>query len=361
MQASGRRRPTIRDVAQRAGVSKGAVSFALNGRPGVADETRERILRIAEELGWRPNASARALSKRRALAVGLVLARPPAQIGNDPYFGQLLAGMEEVLAEQGYALVMSVVGDAEAEITTYERLVSDQRIDGVVLTDPRADDPRYPLLAELDIPAVVVGDPVWSCPYPSIAADERPVVLEAVRHLIDLGHRRIGHVSGPLNVAHAYVREQAWREAMSDAGLECCDSIDGGFSADGGTKATLRLLDAVNPPTAIVYASDLMAIAGIGVARERGLRVPGDLSVIGYDDISLAQHIDPPLTTVRQDPVAAGRIAAARLLATLNAPSPEPRARAATLSRLASEPVDEEPVTPPEPALITRASTAPPG
>jgi DNA-binding LacI/PurR family transcriptional regulator len=341
MQASGRRRPTIRDVAQRAGVSKGAVSFALNGRPGVADETRERILRIAEELGWRPNASARALSQRRALAVGLVLARPPAQIGNDPYFGQLLAGMEEVLAEQGYALIMSVVGDAEAEITTYERLVSDQRIGGVVLTDPRADDPRYPLLAELDIPAVVVGDPVWACPYPYVAADERPVVLEAVRHLIDLGHRRIGHVSGPLNVAHAYVREQAWREAMSDAGLECCDSIDGGFSAHGGTKATLRLLDAVNPPTAIVYASDLMAIAGIGVARERGLRVPGDLSVIGYDDISLAQHIDPPLTTVRQDPVAAGRIAAARLLATLNATTPDT-------------------VAPPEPCLITRASTAPP-
>jgi DNA-binding LacI/PurR family transcriptional regulator len=105
--------------------------------------------------------------------------------------------MEEVLAVQGYALVMSVVGDAAAEIVAYERLVCDQRIDGVVLTDPRSDDPRYSLLAKLDVPAMVVGDPVWSCPFPYVAADERPVVMQAVRHLIDLGHRRIGHVSGP--------------------------------------------------------------------------------------------------------------------------------------------------------------------
>lgn len=341
MQASGRRRPTIRDVAQRAGVSKGAVSFALNGRPGVADETRERILRAADELGWRPNASARALSKRRSLAIGLVLARPPAQIGNDPYFGQLLAGMEEILAVQGYALVMSVVGDNEAEVATYRRLVSDQRIDGAVLIDPRADDPRYPLLAELEIPAVVVGDPVWTCAHPYIAADERPVVQEAVRHLIDLGHRRIGHVSGPLNVAHAVVRERAWRDAMADAGLDCCESVDGGFSAEGATTATERLLDDDRPPTAIVYANDIMAIAGMGVARERGLRVPDDLSIVGYDDITLAQHIDPPLTTIRQDPVAAGRIAAARLLATLNGTGPEH-------------------VTPPEPTFVLRESTAPP-
>ncbi len=341
MQASGRRRPTIRDVAQRAGVTKGAVSFALNGRPGVADETRERTLRAADELGWRPSASARALSKRRSLAIGLVLARPPAQIGNDPYFGQLLAGMEEILAVQGYALVMSVVGDNEAEVATYRRLVSDQRIDGAVLVDPRADDPRYPLLAELEIPAVVVGDPVWTCVHPYIAADERPVVQEAVRHLIDVGHRRIGHVSGPLNVAHAVVRERAWRDAMADAGLDCCESVDGGFSADGATTATERLLDDDWPPTAIVYANDIMAIAGMGVARERGLRVPADLSIVGYDDITLAQHIDPPLTTIRQDPVAAGRIAAARLLATLNGTGPEH-------------------VTPPEPTFVLRESTAPP-
>ncbi|HSK90247.1 MAG TPA: LacI family DNA-binding transcriptional regulator [Euzebyales bacterium] len=341
MQTSGRRRPTIRDVAQRAGVSKGAVSFALNGRPGVADETRARILRAAEELGWRPNASARALSQRRALAIGLVLARTPAQIGNDPYFGQLLAGMEGVLAVRGYALVMSVVGDAATEVETYERLISDRRIDGVVLTDPRADDPRYPLLSALEIPAVVVGDPVWDCPFPYVAGDERPVVLAAVQHLIALGHRRIGNVSGPLAVAHAAVRERAWRDAMAGAGLECCDSVDGGFSTEGATRATQRLLDAAQPPTAVVYASDIMAIAGIGVARERGLRVPGDVSIVGYDDIALARHIDPPLTTVRQDPVAAGRVTASRLLATLDGTAPDP-------------------ATVPEPTLVVRSSTAAP-
>ena len=341
MQTSGRRRPTIRDVAQRAGVSKGAVSFALNGRPGVAEETRERIMRAAEELGWHPSASARALSKRRALAVGLVLARPPAQIGNDPYFGQLLAGMEEVLALHGYALVMSVVGDSRAEITTYRRLVADQRIDGAVLTDPRADDPRYPLLAELGIPAVVVGDPVWPCGFPHVATDERPAVEDAVQHLIALGHRCIGHVSGPRNFAHAVVRERAWRHAMERAGLTCGPCAEGAFSAEGATTATARLLDAAEPPTAIVYASDIMAIAGMGHAGERGLRVPDDLSVIGYDDIMLARHLDPPLTTIRQDPVAAGRLTAALLLATLDGRQPDD-------------------AVPPAPALVVRGSTASP-
>lgn len=341
MQPSGRRRPTIRDVAQRAGVSKGAVSFALNGRPGVADETRARILRAADELGWRPSASARALSQRRALAIGLVLAGSPAQLGDHPYFCELLAGMEEVLAVQGYVLVLSVVADTQAAVVTYERLISDQRVDGVVLTDPRADDPRYSPLAELDVPAVVVGDPVWSCPFPYVAADERPVVVQAVRHLIDLGHRRIGHVSGPRSVARAAVREQAWRDAMTDAGLRCRESVDGDFSAEGGALATKRLLDAADPPTAIFYANDLMAIAGVGVARERGVRVPQELSMVGCDDISLAQHVDPPLTTIRHDAVAHGRIAVARLLATLNATQPDQ-------------------VAPPDPVLVVRASTGPP-
>ena len=339
MQPSGRRRPTIRDVAQRAGVSKGAVSFALNGRPGVADETRARILRAADELGWRPSASARALSQRRALAIGLVLAGPPAQLGD--HFCQLLTGMEEVLAVQGYVLVMSVVADTQAAVVTYERLISDQRVDGVVLTDPRADDPRYSPLAELDVPAVVVGDPVWSCPFPYVAADERPVVMQAVRHLVDLGHRRIGHVSGPRNVAHAAVREQAWRDAMTAAGLRCPESVDGGFSAGGGALATRRLLAAEDPPTAIFYANDVMAIAGVGVARERGVRVPQDLSMVGCDDISLAQHVDPPLTTINHDAVTHGRIAAARLLATLNSTQPDQ-------------------VAPPDPVLVVRASTGPP-
>jgi DNA-binding LacI/PurR family transcriptional regulator len=137
------------------------------------------------------------------------------------------------------------------------------------------------------------------------------------------------------------VRERAWREALTAAGLACPDSVDGGFSTEGATRATHRLLDAAQPPTAIVYASDLMAIAGIGVARDRGLRVPDDLSVIGFDDISLAEHIAPPLTTVRQEPVAAGRLAAAQLLATLDGAPPVAQSL-------------------PEPTFVVRASTAPP-
>jgi DNA-binding LacI/PurR family transcriptional regulator len=338
--ARAKRRPTIDDVARHAGVSKGAVSLALNGRPGVSDATRLRIAAAADALGWRPSARAKALSESRALAIGMIIARPPSQLASDPFFAQLLAGVETELASAGYALVLSVVGDVATEAQTYRRLADDGRVDGVLITDARLDDPRDALVAELGLEAVVVGHPDRASGLPGVAADERTAMAGAVGTLVDLGHECVAHVSGPAMLVHCAQRRDAWRDALLAGGLPAGPVVEGDFTAEGGARATKRLLQRRRRPTAILYANDLMAIGGLRVAREMDRRVPRDVSVVGFDDIPIAEHVHPSLTTIRQDPVAAGA-AAAKLL----------------LQRLRGEPVSAPAL--PDPVLVLRDSIGP--
>jgi DNA-binding LacI/PurR family transcriptional regulator len=312
------RRPTIDDVARAAQVSKGAVSFALNGRPGVAETTRARILAAANELGWTPSASARSLSTQRALAVGLVVAREPELLGADPFFPPFIAGIETVLARRGHALVLQVPPNPAAELDGYRRLAADRRVDGVFLSDLRVDDPRPDALAELGLPAVTIGRMAHG-QLPSVSLDDRAGVAAAVRHLIELGHRRIANVAGPSHFVHGDARQAAWREVMLAAGLSADLAVTADFTASGGASATAALLELTEPPTAIVYANDVMAIAGMAVAASRGVSVPDDLSVTGFDDTELARHLSPALTTVRSDALGWGAAAAKLLLDVIEA------------------------------------------
>jgi DNA-binding LacI/PurR family transcriptional regulator len=336
------RRPTIEDVARDAGVSKGAVSFALNGRPGVAPATRERILRVAADLGWTPSHRARALAADRALAVGLVIARSPETLGADPFFPAFIAGVESALAPRGQSLVLQVVPDRDREVEGYRRLAGDGRVDGVFLTDLRVDDPRPALLDDLGLPAVLVAP---SCgdhpPAACVCVDDRPGVRAAVEHLVGLGHTRVAHVAGPSEFVHSASRRDAWAGALRDAQLPLGPFVRADFSAQGGADATKELLDLAEPPTAVVYANDLMAIAGAAVAASRGIGVPADLSVVGFDDTEVSGHLRPPLTTVRTDAFAWGKAAAVRLLALVDGN-------------------DAPDIVLPFPELVVRASTAPP-
>ena len=307
-------RPTINDVARAAGVSKGLVSFALNNRPGVAPETRDRILAVARELGWTPSSRARALSVSRALAVGLVIARRPETLRADPFFPSFIAGLEQVLVQHGHALVLQVVPDNQTEEQSYRRLSEEGRVDGVFLTDLYVDDPRPPLLAELGLPAVVIGPDIANDYLPAVGVDDGPGITAAVEHLIELGHTDIAHVSGPSRMVHGQSREAAWAAALEKAGLPRGQCVEADFSAEAGAAATRMLLDSAQPPTAIAYANDLMAMAGLSVAQSRGISVPGELSITGYDDTEIAAHIVPSLTTVRTDVLEWGRAAATRLL-----------------------------------------------
>lgn len=307
------RRPTIGDVAKLAGVSRATVSFVLNNRPGVAVDTQRRVRSAAEELGWTPSSSARALSTGRARAVGLVLAREPELIGTDPFFPAFMAGIETVISETGDGLMLQM-SRPENEVDTYRRLAADRRVDGVFLTDLRADDARPALVAELGLPAVAVGAPDSGTGLPSVNLDDRPAVREAVRHLVDLGHHDIAHVAGPDEFVHARRRRQAWSDALAEAGLPEGTLLPGGFTAEGGARATRMLLERPTPPTAIVYGNDLSATAGMAVAQDAGLRLPQDLSVVGFDDVPLASYTNPPLTTCRANPVSWGRASAQALV-----------------------------------------------
>ena len=337
------RRPTIEDVARDAGVSKGAVSFALNNRPGVAPATRERIMQVAADLGWTPSHRARALAADRALAVGLVIARPPETLGADPFFPAFIAGVESALAPLGQSLLLQVVPDRDRELEGYRRLAADGRVDGVFLTDLRVDDPRSGLLAELGLPAVVIAP---SCDdhgnVACVCVDDRPGIRQAVEHLVALGHRRIAHVGGPPEFVHSCSRREAWAGALGAAGLPEGPMVSADFSAKGGAAATATLLDLADPPTAVVYANDLMAIAGTAVAVGRGLDVPRDLSVTGFDDTEVAAHLRPSLTTVRTDAFSWGQAAAERLVALV-----------------AGDPKSNDSSLPP-PGLVVRDSTAAP-
>ena len=225
-------------------------------------------------------------------------------------------------------------------VETYERLAREGRIDGVLLTDARSNDPRYALVNELGLEAVVIGHPDPASGLPAVTSDQRIAIAQTVGRLVDLGHRRIAHVSGPATLVHSAERHAAWRDALLAAGLPAGRCIEGDFTHDGGARTTRALLTEPDAPTAILFSNDLMAIAGLGVARSLGVRVPDDLSVIGFDDVPLAAHVHPTLTTIRQDFVLAGA-AATRLL----------------LQRLRGEPVT--PVDLPAPQLIVRESIGP--
>lgn len=310
------RRPTIADVAQLAGVSRATVSFVLNDRPGVAAATQQRVRAAAEKLGWTPSRSARALSTGRARAVGLVLTREPDLIGTDPFFPAFMAGIESVISESGDGLMLHVTSPRN-EMDTYRRLVDDQRVDGVFLTDLRVDDPRPALLRELGLPGVAVGADDGVEGLATVNLDDRPVVAGAVRHLVGLGHRHIAYVAGPEEYLHAQRRLGAWRDALAEAGLPQGPVLPGGFTAEGGALATQALITRGDRPTAIVYANDLSATAGMAVAQEAGLRLPADLSVVGFDDVPLASWTRPSLTTCRADAASWGRAATRVLIETI--------------------------------------------
>ncbi|MFD1715060.1 LacI family DNA-binding transcriptional regulator [Amnibacterium flavum] len=309
------RKPTILDVARAAGVSKGLVSFALNDRPGVSSETRARILGVADDLGYRRSIAARSLSTRTSFALGLVIARDARVLAADPFFPAFISGVEQVLAEQGRVLVLSVVAEPAAEESVYRTFAADQRVDGVFLTDLRERDSRPALLAELGLPAVTLGRFEGSGANPAVVLDDANGIRAAVEHLIELGHERIAHVAGPRGLLHAVRREGAFRGALERAGLDPSLVVETDFSAQQGAAATTGLLDLAEPPTAIVYANDPMAIAGLGIAHQRGLRLPDDLSVTGFDDSEIADYVYPSLTSARTRPDQWGAEAARTLLA----------------------------------------------
>ncbi|MEU4211668.1 LacI family DNA-binding transcriptional regulator [Streptomyces sp. NPDC026206] len=337
MRRTPARRPTMKDIARRAGVSESAVSFALNDRPGVSAATRDRVRRVADQLGWQPSTAARALSGQGPATVGLVLARPARTLGVESFFLQLVSGIQEALAVRRLGLLFQVVEDLDAECAVYRRWWAEHRVDGLLVVDPRDGDPRPALLAELGLPAVVIGAPATgTVPYgaaiSTLRADDTAAMASIIDYLHGLGHRRIVHIAGLPGLAHTRRRIDSLHAEAARRGLPDVASMTTDYSDAQGAEATRRVLASPLPPTAIVYDNDVMAVAGLAVAAESGVPVPAGLSIVAWDDSVLCRNTHPALTALARDTAAFGRHAADHLIALLDgAPTTDAQA---TLPRL---------------------------
>lgn len=330
------RPPTIVDVARRAGVSKSLVSLVLRGSPNVSDEKREAVTRAVREIGYRPNAVARSLVRRRSYVIGVMVSDL-----HNPYFTEVIDGVEAAAREAGYhALFNSGGRTAGGEADAIDTLLQ-QRTDGVVMAGTVLEAGRIAQVAAA-VPVVVVARSVRSAALDSITNDDRMGGRLAVDHLVSLGHRAIAHVDGGSG-AGAPQRRSGYLEAMRAHGLgSTARVVRGAFTEEGGRDGVHELLRGRGRPTAIFVANDLAAVGALDALDRHGLRVPDDISLVGYDNIALAGlgHID--LTTIDQPRREMGESAVRLLLERRD----DGRRRARHL------------VVPP--AIVVRGSTGPP-
>ncbi|WP_225214538.1 LacI family DNA-binding transcriptional regulator [Cellulomonas avistercoris] len=308
-------RVTIGDLAQRLGLSKASVSYALNGQPGVSEQTRARVLALARELQWYPSSSARTLSGARTGIVGLVLSRDPDLLGTEPYYMLVLSGIEAELIDAEYGLLLRMVGSEPGrDLPVYERWAGERRVDGVMLFDQRRDDPRIPLLRDLGLPAVLNGAAEPGSVLPTVVPDEHGDARQVVELLHGLGHRWIGHLSGPSGLLHEERRELLLRAAAAPAGIEV-ESIRGDYTMGTAERLIGERLRRGPGPTAWVASNDVMALGAVRAAARAGVDVPGRLSVVSWDDSLLCEIGAPPITALDRHPRDFGRRCARALLA----------------------------------------------
>lgn len=314
-------RPTMSDIAARAGVSKSAVSYALNGRPGVSPTTQARVLSIARELGWTANQAARVLSGAHTGVIGLMLARPAQTLGLEPFCMSFISGIEQEVAKHELGLLLQLVPDHEAGVQTYARWQGAHQVDGVIVMDLHHDDDRITPLQELRLPFVVAGDTRDRPDVTCVWTDEVDGMTQIVDYLAALGHRRVGHVGGPEVLRHSQQRAAAFHGAADRLGLDVVGQLSD-YTDESSTHATRQLLTLRDRPTAIVYDNDVMAVAALSVADEMGIEVPRQLSIVSWDDSVLTRLTHPALTALAHDVMGYGAHVARRLREVIDGAAP---------------------------------------
>lgn len=315
---------TLSDVASEAGVSPTAVSRHLNNRIALPQATRERIDAAIVKLNYRPNLLAKRLSTGRTEAIGLVTP----EIAN-PFFAELAAAVEAEAQRHGYAVYMSSTqGDPAREIDAIQRL-QDQHVDGLIMMTNQPDDGTLAELLSQQRNVVLLDEDIPGVSLPRVFVENEEGCYRATRHLIEAGHRDIAIVSGPQNLFSVRERLAGFERAMGEAGLAVPPGwvLLGEYSREYGRNAAALLFGGTIRPTAIMACSDYIAIGILSAARQMGVAVPGDVSLVGFDDMPFAELVDPPLTTVRQPIAEMGRAAFEQLLALMNNAEVVPQAR----------------------------------
>jgi LacI family transcriptional regulator len=309
-----RKRPTSADVASRAGVSRTTVSFVLTGRPGsnISPATRERVELAARDLGYHPHGPARQLAGGRSQTIGFVLRQSAEQVAADALLAETIHGLAATARIDGYRVLIEPLPPGEG---SYSELLRSHRTDGLIVSGPRSDDTELASLVDDGFPIVLQGSRS-DLEAHSVDVDNRTAARRAVRHLVELGHRRIACITNaPLAYTAATERLEGYRDALDEAGIAYDERlvVEGSFDAASGHQAATRLL-ARTSFTGLFVASDVVALGALRGIREADLDVPGDISLVGFDDIALAEHFDPPLTTVKVPARAIGEAAGRVLL-----------------------------------------------
>ena len=296
------KRVTSQDVADSAGVSRTTVSLVLNDVEGIhiSPETRQKVRDAAEKLGYVPNATAQALATQRARAIGLVMTRSPHHIASDTFLPQILVGLLDVAKQHKLRLLIEAV-DAEHQDRVYLELARAKHIDGMILLTPRIDDIGLKKLENVDTPVVLIGNLVDSdlC---SVEVNNYFSGKKAVQYLLDLGHTNIACISNaPPSYKAATDRVQGYKDALIAAGINPDEDLiqHADFDPQSGFACMQALLNSGKEFTAVFVASDNVSMGAKSAVREAGLRIPDDISMIGFDDIPWAKYSDPPLTTIR--------------------------------------------------------------
>lgn len=308
--------PTLRELADCLGVSVATVSRALNDKPGVSLEMRQKVLRLAKELQYRPNLAARNLRTSRSHTVLFIVRRRKLLAAVDPFYPYIMQGLEERLSSEGYSVMLVTINDDQlAAGPAALPALLEQRADAIVLAGPDIP-PRFILkTANLELPTLLVDNTLKETPFPSVLADNEGGCRAATNHLIrDHGHLKITLLRGPRGWISCDERAAGYLSAMETAGLKPHIVETDDTTLNTGQEATRRALEAQPDTTAIVASNDAMAIGAMRAARKLGHEIPGDLAVVGFDNISWAAFADPPLTTVSVPTIEVGRLAARLLL-----------------------------------------------
>ena len=307
----GRRQPSIKDIARLARVSHPTVSRALQNSPLVNAKTAAKIRKIADEAGYRPSAVARGLVTRRTRTIGLVVTTV-----NDPFAAEVTLGIEQAANEHGYSVYLA---NSNAEPERERRMVqafAEQRVDGIIVTSSRVGALYLPLLAEMMVPIVLLNDQYPGEFVHSVLIENVQGTRAAVTHLIELGHRRIAYVGDRSGYHSDTERLNGYKEALAAAEIAFAPelAVAGDGRPEAAIKAVNGLLALDHAPTAICCYNDMTALGAMHAIHSRGLDIPGDISVTGFDDLFFASYLQPPLTTVHQPMRRMGQMAMESLL-----------------------------------------------
>jgi LacI family transcriptional regulator len=329
----------MRDVAERAGVSVTTVSHVINETRPVSDELRQRVLAAIDELGYQPNVLARSLRRGETHTIGMIV--PDSA---NPFFAELARGIEDTSFAHGYNLILcNSDGDLDKELI-YADVLTEKQVDGILFVAAGVSTDHIRALQERRIPVVIVDREIPDVSVDQVLTDNARGGWLATRHLLELGHRCIGCITGPSDVTPSAERVTGYRQALSEGGIPVNEVliVKGDFQYGSGYRAARQILARDDPPTAIFTCNDLMAVGAISAAVEMGRQVPVNLSVVGFDDVRLASFANPPLTTIVQPKYEMGVLATTMLLERMRNHDIPPRRRLLDTS------------------LLIRQSTAPP-